>query len=724
VPALESKSELRIGFFERLFEAQVGYLCIATIHPQHPKASFRQKFFQWPQDHKRVENFILSVEPNHNVYFCVNLLDKQERKKENCLPSKILWADLDDAPLEKVEILPPPILILSSPGKRQGIWRLSSELPADQAEDYSRRIAYFIGADSSGWDLTQLLRVPFTRNFKYDGQPEIILERALNETAPPSIFENLPQPGGGSASELVEELPEELPPLMAITYKYDSQLKRTAFHSLHARILPDDADWSAHLWRLILLCFEVGMDKEEAYVVAASCASNKYIRDNRPLEHLWRDVLKAENQQRLFHVGKEIKWKPLTMPELVKEPATGTIIDSYRDYATETTDAIPEFHDLSCMMIASAILSGPVRLEITHRPDGIVPNLWGLVIGDSTLARKSTAMRMATDILWSIDPDVLVATDGSVEGLLTSLSTRPNKPSMFFRDEVSGFFEAINKKDYLADMPTVLARLYDVPNQEKRVLRKETIIINKPAFIFFGGGVRDSVYGLIKEQYIISGFLPRFLVVSGEADEDSLRDEGPPAEASTEKKNKIYNFFMDLREQYATEVPTKIGGQTVIMPPAITAKLTESAWETFRPIRHILRKRANETTLKSLALPTFERLGDSMLKMSMILAATRQEPVNNSIEITKDDVQNAIWYGQSWGRYACELVQNASKGSKEKGLDKALSLVRTEPGITRAKIMQACSLHKAEADQLFATLEERGLVRKERAGRGWRYWLA
>ena len=82
----------------------------------------------------------------------------------------------------------------------------------------------------------------------------------------------------------------------------------------------------------------------------------------------------------------------------------------------------------------------------------MVPNLWGLILGDSTLSRKTTAMRMIMDIIAALDSDMILATDGSAEGLLSGLATRPNKTSIFYKDEISGFFDSMNKKDYLAGM--------------------------------------------------------------------------------------------------------------------------------------------------------------------------------------------------------------------------------------------------------------------------------
>jgi hypothetical protein len=44
-----------------------------------------------------------------------------------------------------------------------------------KAEELNRRLLVAVGADRSGWDLSQLLRPPGTRNRKYEGAPPVRL---------------------------------------------------------------------------------------------------------------------------------------------------------------------------------------------------------------------------------------------------------------------------------------------------------------------------------------------------------------------------------------------------------------------------------------------------------------------------------------------------------------------------------------------------------------------
>src|SRR5690606_27899998 len=55
----------------------------------------------------------------------------------------------------------------SSEHRYQALWELEEPLMANQLEEINRRLTYTLQADKSGWDLTQVLRIPGTMNYKY-----------------------------------------------------------------------------------------------------------------------------------------------------------------------------------------------------------------------------------------------------------------------------------------------------------------------------------------------------------------------------------------------------------------------------------------------------------------------------------------------------------------------------------------------------------------------------
>ena len=717
------QSEIRKTFFEYLFGEDRGYLCIGTINPKNREKKLTQHFFNWPDEKTKLLEHVEKNSTGLNVYFCTSLLDEKKRRKENCLPGRIVWADLDTCKPEHVDPYP-SVVLQSSPSRYQAFWRLDQTVPPDIQEDYNRRIAYTFnanGVDPSGWDLTQLLRVPLTYNYNYDDPAEVLLLSATEAPVPSAIFERMEV--DALKHELADDafdqpLPglDDLPSIDGIVYKYQLELNKTAFAALYTVTPSADENWSAILWRLISICIEVGMDNVEAFAVAHTSACNKYARDRRSPSHLWRDVLKCDvaHRRMLTSLGMT---SILNMPTLVPTDAgSECFIDVYKEWAASATDAPTQYHELGAAIALSSILSDKIVIPTTHGK--LIPNLWGLVLGDSSLARKTTSMTMATSIVTEIDEDLLLATDGSAEGLLTGISTRPHKVSLFYRDEVSGLFDQMNRKEYLAGLPETLTQLYD-GQTAIRMLRKDVIRIQNPVFIFFGGGIRDKVYELVSEQYVLSGFLPRFLIVSGDADLSRMRLTGPPL-AGDDRRDKIKDTLKELNDKY-TKHTSILGGKTVI-PVKHEAVLDPDAWEFFGQIETTMATAADDSGIKTLAIPTFIRLSFSLLKLGVLLAAARQAPSkSNTIKVTKQDLVNSSRYIQGWGRYSVDMLHNAGRTASERTLQKVLMAVKHKPGITKSELMQNYKLWARDMDSIIETLLQRGDITKKQQ-RGLTLW--
>jgi hypothetical protein len=245
-------------------------------------------------------------------------------------------------------------------------------------------------------------------------------------------------------------------------------------------------------------------------------------------------------------------------------------------------------------------------------------------------------------------------------------------------------------------------------------------------FILFCGGITDHVYEAVNQDYVISGFLPRFLVVSGETDMSRIRNTFRPSEVVLKKQAAIKTKVADLYETYAEDTPTKIGTAKVMQTPRIIADLDDAAWNLYGKIEETMRDTASDyTPNRSIALPTFERLSRSILKMGVLLAASRQEPDSkNNLIVKTDDIATAAFYVQRWGEHSIDLILHAGEGQQEKKLERVVETVTNNPGILRGILMRHFKMNKREADDILLTLEERGLIRKEKAGKGTAYWPA
>jgi hypothetical protein len=153
--------------WDHVFGDERGLLAIC--HNDGP--NFRTHYFNFPKAADATAEWTLAkAQEGHEVYFCAHLLAEPRRIKENATAVHTLWGDLDgtDVPERKFE---PTAVVQSSPGKFHCYWRLTDPIPPQAAELLNKRLALEIGADPSGFDLTQLLRVPGTANYKYEDRP-------------------------------------------------------------------------------------------------------------------------------------------------------------------------------------------------------------------------------------------------------------------------------------------------------------------------------------------------------------------------------------------------------------------------------------------------------------------------------------------------------------------------------------------------------------------------
>jgi hypothetical protein len=104
-----------------------------------------------------------------DLYFCPNVFSQDIRQKQYCLPSRVMYQDLDWAdPRELPDHLQPEVWWETSPGRYQAAWILEDYLEPLEFSRYNRALNRACEADPGTWNLTRLLRVPGSWNFKRD----------------------------------------------------------------------------------------------------------------------------------------------------------------------------------------------------------------------------------------------------------------------------------------------------------------------------------------------------------------------------------------------------------------------------------------------------------------------------------------------------------------------------------------------------------------------------
>ncbi len=294
--------ELQVGL-RLLFEvwgSQEGYVALPRKEAGK-NGQWRENkgtFFKWPGERASIRRYITKqVDGTDNLYWCPTVLDAPRRRAANVLPTRLTWADLDD--VDPDSVYPRPSYAWESSDRRyQGLWVTDTELQPDRAAELSKRIAYSVGADYGGWDLTQVLRIPGTRNFKYASKPMVTICESKGASYAVTDLEDsfVPLPDSRQSDDSFS-LPDTTP--SRIVRKYQSK-----FTPRIRKLLADDTSkvkvgkegHSGVLWELECRLIEVGLTPGEVVILVRASAWNKFRGRKDELERLWSEVHKAAAQ--------------------------------------------------------------------------------------------------------------------------------------------------------------------------------------------------------------------------------------------------------------------------------------------------------------------------------------------------------------------------------------------------------------------------------------------
>jgi hypothetical protein len=313
-PAVDLSKALRI--ISRAWGKQSGYAFFPHIDREEQirtgerRAGFHEnRAFKWPQEKAAILDH-MAEHIGEDLYWCPNLFEGPDRKSELAMDEYALWADLDEADpraLSDNTDFRPTVAWESSPGRFQGLWLgnpdIGGFLGASWPGNENQRLSYHIGADKSGWDTTQLLRIPGWPNWKPEyrknGKPR--MGRLLWDRGPMyemGDFKALPEVRGAlTQDKLGDILESEIDGLdrSKIISRIKLKLNQRARDMLNARDVTGDR--SENLWYLIRCLADAGCTVQEIVAVVRPSVWNKFDGRADELKRLITEATKAIDQR-------------------------------------------------------------------------------------------------------------------------------------------------------------------------------------------------------------------------------------------------------------------------------------------------------------------------------------------------------------------------------------------------------------------------------------------
>lgn len=188
-----------------------------------------------------------------------------------------------------------------------------------------------------------------------------------------------------------------------------------------------------------------------------------------------------------------------------------TFTEQFIEYAEEVTDCPRSLLEWSAVVALSSVMGRKIVYD--YGDGGLHANIWAILVGPSSM-HKSTAISLASGLMRSVNQDIFYPQGWSKEALWQEMTNRSH--GLFNYDEAKSFFDccAANYNiGIMGDITTLFGG-----GSLRRVTKKETIEIKEPYLGFIGASTAEWLIEGIKDKHsaILSGFLPRFLLINAD----------------------------------------------------------------------------------------------------------------------------------------------------------------------------------------------------------------
>lgn len=189
-------------------------------------------------------------------------------------------------------------------------------------------------------------------------------------------------------------------------------------------------------------------------------------------------------------------------------------MNSWRYFFLQATDASYDFAEASGLAILSTISLGRRWIDVGR---GVNSNIYMMLTGESSVARKSTSVELAMKAISHVDDARVGPTDYTMEGLFRWMSEK-DPGTNEIRNRVCLFSEEFGadlarRETYAATMSEDFCALYDGGDISKVRAKTGSFTLTRPRVSLFAGSAYMMLEKYLSSRDWYSGFLPRFLFV-------------------------------------------------------------------------------------------------------------------------------------------------------------------------------------------------------------------
>jgi len=300
-------------------------------------------------------------------------------------------------------------------------------------------------------------------------------------------------------------------------------------------------------------CCEAGQNpiSGDLFLQVREALITKYGYENQiaEIDQRWNDVQtkrQAQNIERTVTTENPVHQSRELGTKFVSHLSQNNIIERYVTTAKKMTDAYPEFHYAAAYSLLSMITNRCAVVKMSH--GDIYSNIWTLCLGISTIARKSTALKIGRDIARYHDAESELPSSFTPESLIEELTD--NSRVWWIKDEIGTLLSSMQKKQYMADMRDFLNEIYENQDYRRKLRTKRSnvrteFIISKPYTTFFFATTPETFSEQTSTGDLTSGWLLRFLYFYPQYYKVS-RPYSTASDDTTDEMNHIRSLFGEL----------------------------------------------------------------------------------------------------------------------------------------------------------------------------------
>jgi len=327
----------------------------------------------------------------------------------------------------------------------------------------------------------------------------------------------------------------------------------------------------------------------------------------------------------------------------------------------------------------------------------IYPNLYMMLVAGTTFYRKSTAYKLAESVARAAIPHMLMPTPGSPERFQEALAGR--MPTNFdklpkaqqerltkgqpfaaqrglLKDEVSGLFGAINKRDYMVGMKDLLMELYDCPDYFDKDTQTGLNVVENAALSILGVTTPASLGSAISAGDWDNGLLVRFALLLPEPD----YAERPASTVYQPAPADLIDDLRKLHERLPAPEMTEMGWSA---PGAL--RLNVECWAECQRYGDELRRLCDprrEVELDERLKGVYGRMHVQAFKLASLFAALDWKTSDDAPMITVEHWNAAQAICDGWLTSAHRLLEQLDKSGEatleRRQQDRMLTLIRAK----------------------------------------------